>query len=1848
MVNARHKEVKASTSKEAKLSASDAEHDHSDNGSSLNSEDLNFRGFTDEETKVLSSMIRKQVGKTIKNVVPYFISQTTDNLKDFQTLAQTNETVNEMWKKFNDLICYCSEYHGNEKLKVEIFQRMLRDDFREVIFPFKCTTLDALLSRARVREANLLMKKNKEAKETKRKLEFGDRDTKKPKNDHIQRSDGTQIKTPCKKCHKTHLEVCRANLSGCYKCDALNHMSKDYKKPMILCYNCNQLGHKLNECPNSKAIKAKPLKSIKEEKVEKEKVPNLKARVYMLATKEDKLVHDVVTCMIIVSSIPARVLYDSGASVSFVSYEFSKKLSTPLSKLPSPLEVKIADNKAVVVSNVYREIEIEINDSTFRIDLISIIQKLVRVVNPQGREIIIYGDKRKDISSEKKSEKDVPVVKEFLDVFPKDLPGIPPERQGEFRIDLISGATPIAKTSYRLAPFEVKELMSEFQELLDKGFIRPSSSPWGALIFFVMKKDGSMRMCIDYRLASYYRRFIQDFSKIASSLTKLTKKNTPFMRGKEQEEAFDTLRKKLCEAPILVLLEGTEDMVVYSDASYSGLRCVLMQQDFQKELGTKLHTSTTFHPQMDGQSEQTIQMLEDMLRVYVIDFGGNCDDHLPLVEFAYNNSYHAIIKIPPYEMLYSRRCRTLVCCEEVGSRELASTDVVLATTEKIETIRERLKEAQDRWKSYANNRRRLIEFKVGDFVMLKVSSWKGVLRFKNKGKLSPRFIGAFKILKQVREVAYILELPKEIRGIYNTFHVSYLRKCLADESSVITLDDIEINTEITTQEEPVAILGRKSRQICNKQISLVKVQWKHHKGTSIRWEPEDMMKIKTKWCRQCKEKKYLGVIVVAFWITFRVLFFSFTVTDGNSSSVNIKQHCGRGFGIGGIIEQTKDIYSGMSIAGQPETTVDEYLTKVRDDSGPRIVKPLFEENIKFKFWGQCIDELKENVFFESENEDPHKHISNITDIVDLFHSLGVSRDQKVDFKGPIHRMTPAARIEAIIELSKRSLSWYEKRDFKNKDLQHKYKLPDEGRISKLEETLSTIIEETRRKQKENENLFGKIKKSYEKTLKKQASSIKTIKGHLGRIVEIIHGREVRSLPSFTETNPRGLAHAITTRSGPNYNPPKNPLEEINDTQKQNHEKHIYKKEEKVESIKHWPISGLALANLGASISLIPYSMFLILNLGELKPTCMCIELANKSSQIQKGIAKNVIFKIDSWNETITFDLEKSMRFQPSDDDTCHSVDIIDLSILDHVQEILPPEPFDSILFEPINHHLPTEINSLWDDNEGEQDLINQISGDLEPESEDYTKPTLFAANMFKGEKPTTKLKDFLSHLEYAFLDNNKEFLVINSSLLSSQDKELLLGVLTKHKSALAWKVADIKGISPSFCTHKILMDDNFKPVVQPQHRLNPKVQDAVKTEIIKLLDADLIYAIYDSPWEEQAAQSFTPYWNFSMIDDEEVLQFRENFMKALQTFLQQFSRYSFGVMPKVLLIAWERFFEIKHAFTDKQYQPEEIQELMCKLLEDVRDINEELSEYINSPSWNHPTFYNDDEEHSIQYKEYLKNSSNAIAPVLPTEKPEYSLSMGYEHPSTIPEMESDEVINLEEENVVYQEEKEIDLDDILQIQDVILREKLLSINRLIVDIEFLNDNHTPDRVLKSSSSFPIFENTTAHANNSHPEYDSFCFEIEPDLGRLNSIVMKDISDNLTNDSLLEEVDLYLVSDNSIPPGIGNIDYDSEGDIHFLEKSLSDDSFPLPKNESSNFDHHDDPSFPRPPPEPPDVEVFFDFEPDLGELISAVMNNIDELNEDICFDPGRVKTPFLTLASPLRVDGILLGWNFHVL
>nr|GFA22224.1 hypothetical protein [Tanacetum cinerariifolium] len=405
-------------------------------------------------------------------------------------------------------------------------------------------------------------------------------------------------------------------------------------------------------------------------------------------------------------------------------------------------------------------------------------------------------------------------------------------------------------------------------------------------------------------------------------------------------------------------------------------------------------------------------------------------------------------------------------------------------------------------------------------------------------------------------------------------------------------------------------------------------------------------------------------------------------------------------------------------------------------------------------------------------------------------------------------------------------------------------------------------------------------------------------------------------------------------------------------------------------------------------------------------------------------------------------------------------------------------------------------------------------------------------------------------------------------------------------------------------------------------------------------------------------------------------------MKSIQTFLEEFNYIPFGEKPKILLQAWDKFFAIQHA------QPEDSNELFQKLLEDLQIINKELTEHVNSRSRDRPIFFDDNEDHFVQNKEYLENSSNEIAasnsnqekekppqdsdirqlireeccievceeqrqnmentilelveicrqkelycmhdnvddliesalnskllsinlnsqlaPILSTKEPEYSLSMGYEHPNTTLETESDEIIKsgveelvpIPNENEVTSEDKrKCDMlvcekspicDDHSEIFfDSNNNDEISSDDDAFEDIEYVEAS-LPDPEIVSVEEENVVHheeeddhteetrsgNTTTHANDSFVEYDLFCIEIEPDQERLINVVKNDISHDSSDDPLLEEVDLFLASDNSILPGIENFGYDSEGDI-----------------------------------QPPDVKT------NTGEEISVVMN--DELE---CLDP----------------------------
>ncbi|KAK1427857.1 hypothetical protein QVD17_16555 [Tagetes erecta] len=994
------------------------------------------------------------------------------------------------------------------------------------------------------------------------------------------------------------------------------------------CHRCGKPGHWKNECPENKKDNGNGGNNGGNA---------ARGRAFTIGRGEARNDNNTVIGTFQLNLCYAHVLFDSGADRSFVSTKFVEILDLTPTFLDEVYSVEIANGKLLEANRIVRGCELDLLGHKFPIDLMpmplgsfdvvvgmdwlaldraEIIcnEKLVRLPLPSGEILSVQGETSGSVvgiiscikaqkclrkghvsflamvskkSSDEVRIENIPIVRDYPEVFPEELPGLPPHRQ----------------------------------ELLDKGFIRPSSSSWGAPILFVKKKDRTFRMCIDYRelnkvtvknryplpriddlfdqlhgsgvyskidlrsgyhqlrvrdeditktafrtryghyefavmllgyrmhqqwhvvnekgihvdpakvesiqnwptpktpseirqflgLAGYYRRFIEGFSKVAQPLTALTHKGTVFRWGDNQEKAFQTLKDKLCSAPILSLPEGTEDFVVYCDASFQGLGCVLMQREkviayasrqlkdlnmrqrrwvellndyecairyhpgkanvladalsrkenlkprrvkslqltihtglpeqirnaqleaikeenvkaeslrgldqqfeiksddiryfderlwvplfgnlrelvmdeahksrysihpgsdkmyhdlkvlywwpgmkagiatyvskcltcsrvkaeyqkpngllqqpeipmwkweqismdfvtklprsqsgcdmiwvvvdrltksarflavkendntealakvylkevvsrhgvplsiisdrdpkftsaiwrsLQKSLGTRLNLSTAYHPQTDGQTERTIQTLEDMLRACALDFGKRWESHLPLIEFSYNNSYHTSIKMAPFEALYGRKCRSPICWAEVGDSQITGPDLVHETTEAIVQIRSRMAAARDRQKSYADKRRKPLEFSVGDRVLLKVSPWKGVIRFGKRGKLNPRYIGSFKITKRVGPVAYELDLPDELSGVHNVFHVSNLKKCLADESLAVPLEELQVDEKLCFVEEPVEIMDREVKTLKHSKIPIVRVRWNSKRGPEHTWEREDQM-----------------------------------------------------------------------------------------------------------------------------------------------------------------------------------------------------------------------------------------------------------------------------------------------------------------------------------------------------------------------------------------------------------------------------------------------------------------------------------------------------------------------------------------------------------------------------------------------------------------------------------------------------------------------------------------------------------------------------------------------------------------------------------------------------------------------------------------------------------------------------------------------------------------------------------------------------------------------------------------------------------------------------------------------
>ncbi|GJW59070.1 DNA-directed DNA polymerase [Tanacetum coccineum] len=401
-----------------------------------------------------------------------------------------------------------------------------------------------------------------------------------------------------------------------------------------------------------------------------------------------------------------------------------------------------------------------------------------------------------------------------------------------------------------------------------------------------------------------------------------------------------------------------------------------------------------------------------------------------------------------------------------------------------------------------------------------------------------------------------------------------------------------------------------------------------------------------------------------------------------------------------------------------------------------------------------------------------------------------------------------------------------------------------------------------------------------------------------------------SLPSNTVANPRGEVKAITTRSGVSYDGPMIPptpsplpkeVERETEATKDKFDisfadsllhmpkfastfKSLLSNKEKLFKLANTPLNEncsavllkqlpeklgdpgkflipcdfleldkcLALADLGVSINLMPLSVWKKLSLPELNPTRMTLELAYRSVAHPKGVVEDVFVKVGKFYIPVDFvvvDYDIDPRL-----DKWHSTPS-DPIIASSSPSFTPFEGGDFVLEEIevclSNDSIPPGIDDVDFDPEGDIRLLEKLLNDdpsspLPPKELNFEELKTIKSSI--DDPPELELKDLPSHLEYAFLEGTDKLPVIISKELKDEEKAALLKVLKSHKRAIAWKISDIKGIDPSFCTHKILMEDDFKPAIQHQRRVNPKIHEVIKKEVIKLLDAGLIYPISDSPW----------------------------------------------------------------------------------------------------------------------------------------------------------------------------------------------------------------------------------------------------------------------------------------------------------------------------------------------------------------------------------------------------------------
>nr|GEY75913.1 hypothetical protein [Tanacetum cinerariifolium] len=730
---------------------------------------------------------------------------------ELRSLKLRDTNIAAYTQRFNELVLLCPEAVPTEKKNVEAYIKGLPKNIKGEVTSSRPVNLNE-----NVRMAHTLMEQKIQAKAeriaegNKRKWknsQSGNRnnnrgnyqDNTRHHQYNNQRQGNTRAMTNapveqggykgnkplCNSCKKHHTENC---MLTCHNYGSSGHYARDYKKKVVatrantrstlVCYGCGEKGHTRNYYPNKNNPQGE----------------EARGRAYVIKEAYKNQGPNVVMGTFLLNNRYATVLFDSGVNTSF-----SHLIDIDSVRLDTNYEVELADGRVASTNIVLKGCTINLVNHLFKIDLMPIelgtfdviigmdwlveqdtvivCSKKVVHVPYKNKTLVVEGDRE-----------DVPVIRNFPEVFPDDLPGLPPPRQVGFQIDLVPGAAPVARAPYRLAPSEMKELAKQLQELSEKGFICPSSSPWGAPVLFVKKKDGSF----------HSEGVYVDPAKIK------TIKNWATPTTPTERRWIELLSDYDCE-------------IRYHPGKANVVADVLSQKE-REPIRVRALVMTVYpnlHEQIHNAQLSRYSRFILMERADIATYVSKC-----------------------------LTCAKVKAEHQKPSGLLQQSEILVWKWERItmDFIVGLQKTPSGRQKSYADVRRRPSKFNVGNKVMLKVSPWKGVICFGKRGKLSPRYIGPFKILERVGQVAYKLELPRELQGIHNTFHVSNLKKCLSNKSLIILLDEVQLDVKLYFIEEPIEIMDREVKRLKQSRLPIIKVRWNSRQGPEYTWEREDQMK----------------------------------------------------------------------------------------------------------------------------------------------------------------------------------------------------------------------------------------------------------------------------------------------------------------------------------------------------------------------------------------------------------------------------------------------------------------------------------------------------------------------------------------------------------------------------------------------------------------------------------------------------------------------------------------------------------------------------------------------------------------------------------------------------------------------------------------------------------------------------------------------------------------------------------------------------------------------------------------------------------------------------------------------